>query len=62
MKRLILALFLVALIPGLSYSRTWYVKDDGSGDAPTISAGIDSCSVGDTVLVASGTYSLSSEI
>ncbi|MFH2036688.1 MAG: lectin-like protein [Candidatus Zixiibacteriota bacterium] len=37
-------------------SRTWIVKADGSGDAPTIQAAIDSANILDTVLVDMGTY------
>ena len=41
---------------GPKYNRTWYVKADGSGDAPTIQAAIDSCMYEDTVSVANGVY------
>jgi hypothetical protein len=51
----ILGLLLV-LVTSPAYPRTWYVKLDGTGDAPTIQAGIDSAVAGDDVLVAPGTY------
>jgi hypothetical protein len=50
-----LLVFLLAL-PTPSLARTWHILVDGSGDAPTIQAGINAASVGDTVLVAPGRY------
>ena len=35
---------------------TWYVTEEGGGDAPTIQAALDACAENDSVLVAAGTY------
>jgi len=51
-----LLLILLALPMGLD-ARTWYIEPGGTGDAPTIQAGIDSAAAADTVLLASGTFS-----
>lgn len=37
-------------------ARTWYIQADGTGDAPTIQAGIDSATSGDVVELADGQY------
>lgn len=57
-----IVLFAVSITGHPAYARTWYVLPDGSGDAPTIQAAIDSSSTGDTILVAPGFYSITEDI
>jgi hypothetical protein len=65
MKRLHLAILLVGLFLFLSISSsnaaTWYITVDGTGDAPTIQAAIESAGMDDTILVAPGSYTWSNQ-
>ncbi|MDI6808210.1 MAG: right-handed parallel beta-helix repeat-containing protein [Candidatus Eisenbacteria bacterium] len=49
-----LAIILVASVS--ADAGTWRIKPDGTGDAPTIQAGIDLAAPGDIVLLADGVY------
>jgi hypothetical protein len=61
--RLFVALgILFSLWPLSAYSRVWYVRNDGTGDAPTIQAAIDSAAAGDTITLAKGIFAVQSII
>ena len=56
-SRFLSLLFLVLLLfPTLGPARTWYIVPDGTGDAQTIQAGVDSAGAGDDISLANGTY------
>jgi len=52
---LVVLLLVVVFCPAAA-ARTWFVDHDGSGDATTIAAGLDSAFAGDTVFVAAASY------
>jgi len=54
----LIVLCFLMLTNSLLHARTWYIKVDGSGDAPTIEASMDSVSAGDLVVVGKGTYNV----
>jgi hypothetical protein len=57
MRRLLVLLSGAVLLSAcLCWGGTIYVKPDGTGDAPTIAAAMDSAAVGDTLVLASGTF------
>jgi predicted outer membrane repeat protein len=58
---LITCLLLLLSLQTSATATTWYIKADGTGDAPTIQAGVNLAQLGDTVLVAPGWYSYTNQ-
>lgn len=57
MKRIItVTLLLLLSLVGPLTAKNWYIYPDGTGDAPTIQAAVDSASSGDNILVDGGVY------
>lgn len=52
----LVAVFLILFHVPEAWPRTWRILADGTGDKPTIQAGIDAAAIGDTVLVGPGPY------
>ncbi len=61
MRRLLLVCIAAIFVTDPSVARTWYVTADGSGDAPTIAAAVDSSTQGDLILVGPGNHIVVSE-
>lgn len=59
--RLVLLVAICGAMPTTAVGRTWHIAADGSGEAPTIQAGIDSASAGDEVTLSPGRYSWSNQ-
>jgi hypothetical protein len=59
---LAIVLLFFSISPESVSAKTWYIKADGTGDAPTIQAGVDSAVVGDTVMVGPGTYADTTQV
>ena len=55
-RRLLLLTLMIVLAAAGSRADIWYVYPDGSGDAPTIQAAVDSASSGDQILASGGEY------
>jgi hypothetical protein len=46
----------LCVLANSAFARTWYVTADGSGDAPSVEAALDSTVSGDTVLAGEGVH------
>ena len=54
--RLIIITLMVLACIDTCLGETWYVRPDGTGDAATIQAAVDSAVAGDTILLSDGTF------
>jgi Right handed beta helix region len=53
---LVLAVLMVAIVPGIALGRMWHVEKDGSGDYTIIQDAIDAAAVGDTIQIGPGRF------
>ena len=58
MRYVLLTSAVLASSPAGAAVRTWYITPDGTDDAPTIQAGIDSAAAGDEIMLAKGVFVL----
>jgi len=56
MRFAVLSSCLILTLSSTALARTWHIIPDGTGDAPTIQAGIDSAAAEDVVELANGTF------
>ena len=52
----IILLTISFMITNVAHGTTWHIKPDGTGDAPTIQAGIDLATFFDVIELANGTF------
>ena len=60
LKQILIGACIVS-IPVICATKTWVIKVDGTGDAQTLSAAIDSCSSGDSIQMDPGIYHITVE-
>jgi hypothetical protein len=58
----LISVVIIAACFRASIAKTWFVAADGSGDAPTVAAAIDSTETGDMIVLGPGTHAVQSVI
>lgn len=56
LRAALLVLLASVVLSSVASARVWYIRPDGTGDAPTIKAAVDSAARGDTLILADGIY------